>query len=220
MTQSKFAPLRVSIGGPIGAGKTTLIKSLSLMLRDKYSMAIITHDLYTEEDALFLRSHQTIDAKRIIAIKTENTSPEKIQQKQHKSILELINHFADLQLILIETQGDYLNPFFSIECADLNLYLIDVAAGDKTPRKGSKVITDADFLIINKTDLAPYVGASLRVMECEIKNLREDKPFLFTNLKNNQGLEKVIAFIVQSLDNKLIPSKIAPQKNAASFQFA
>ena len=191
-------PLRVGIGGPVGSGKTALTLALCLALRDKFNLAVVTNDIYTEEDAQFLVRNEALVPERIIGVETggcPHTAIREVASINLEAVARLNSRFANLDLILIESGGDNLAATFSPELSDLTLYVIDVAAGDKIPRKGGPGITKSDLLIINKIDLAPMVGASLEVMERDAKKMRVERPFVFTNLKTNQGLEAVIRFI-------------------------
>lgn len=190
--------LRVGVGGPVGSGKTALVLSLCRAMRDKRSIAVVTNDIYTKEDAQFLMRHEALEEKRIMAVETGGCPHTAIREDASINLAavdELEKRFGDLQLVIVESGGDNLSATFSPELSDLTLYVIDVAAGDKIPRKGGPGITRSDLLIINKTDLAPYVGASLEVMERDAKAQRGDRPFVFTNLKTGDGLNSVIAFI-------------------------
>lgn len=193
--------LRVGVGGPVGSGKTALVLSLCRAMRDKRSIAVVTNDIYTKEDAQFLMRHDALEEKRIIAVETGGCPHTAIREDASINLAavdELEKRFGDLQLVIVESGGDNLSATFSPELSDLTLYVIDVAAGDKIPRKGGPGITRSDLLIINKTDLAPYVGASLDVMERDAKAQRGERPFVFTNLKTGDGLSSVIAFIEKS----------------------
>jgi urease accessory protein len=197
---SRPAPLRVGIGGPVGSGKTALTLALCLALRDTIAMAVVTNDIYTAEDAKFLVSHSALSPERIIGVETGGCPHTAIREDASinlEAIDRLQRAFPDLQLILVESGGDNLAATFSPELSDLTLYVIDVAAGEKIPRKGGPGITKSDLLIINKTDLAPMVGASLAVMAADAKAQRGERPFVFTNLKTGDGLATVIAFILE-----------------------
>jgi urease accessory protein len=198
MNMSKSV-LRVGVGGPVGSGKTALMLALCKQLRDRYQLAAVTNDIYTKEDAQFLTRHEALPLERIIGVETGGCPHTAIREDASMNLAavdELCRRFPDLDLVLIESGGDNLSATFSPELSDLTLYVIDVAAGDKIPRKGGPGITKSDLLIINKTDLAPYVGASLQVMEQDARRMRGEKPFVFTNLKNGDGLDKVLEFIV------------------------
>jgi urease accessory protein len=192
------SPLRVGIGGPVGSGKTALTLSLCLALRDRYQVAVVTNDIYTEEDAQFLVRHRALAPERILGVETGGCPHTAIREDASinlEAVSRLSLRFPDLDLVFVESGGDNLAATFSPELSDLTLYVIDVAAGDKIPRKGGPGITKSDLLIINKIDLAPYVGASLEVMDTDARRMRGDRPFVFTNLKSGQGLSTVIDFI-------------------------
>jgi len=191
-------PLRVGIGGPVGSGKTALTLSLCRALRDKYNLAVVTNDIYTEEDAQFLVRNQALVPERIIGVETGGCPHTAIREDASinlEAVARLNRRFADLDLVFIESGGDNLAATFSPELSDLTLYVIDVAAGDKIPRKGGPGITKSDLLVINKIDLAPMVGASLETMDRDAKKMRGERPFVFTNLKVGQGLDTIIKFI-------------------------
>jgi urease accessory protein len=192
-------PLRVGIGGPVGSGKTALTLSLCRSLRDRFQVAVVTNDIYTEEDAQFLVRHEALAPERILGVETGGCPHTAIREDASinlEAVSRLSRRFPDLDVIFVESGGDNLAATFSPELSDLTLYVIDVAAGDKIPRKGGPGITKSDLLIINKIDLAPHVGASLEVMDRDARKMRGDRPFVFTNLKNGQGLETVVDFIV------------------------
>ncbi len=192
--------LRIGVGGPVGSGKTALVEALCQALRDRYAIAVVTNDIYTQEDAQFLTRRQALAAERIIGVETGGCPHTAIREDASMNLAaaeELSRRFPDLDLVLVESGGDNLSATFSPELADLTIYVIDVAAGDKIPRKGGPGITRSDLLVINKIDLAPYVGASLEVMESDARRMRGKRPFVFTNLKTGQGLDQVIAFIVE-----------------------
>lgn len=191
-------PLRIGIGGPVGSGKTALTLALCLALRDKYNIAVVTNDIYTEEDAQFLVRNEALAPERIIGVETGGCPHTAIREDASinlEAVARLNRRFTGLDLIIIESGGDNLAATFSPELSDLTLYVIDVAAGDKIPRKGGPGITKSDLLIINKIDLAPMVGASLEVMDRDAKKMRGEKPFVFTNLKTGKNLDTVIRFI-------------------------
>jgi urease accessory protein len=191
-------PLRVGVGGPVGSGKTALVDALCKRLRDSLQIAVVTNDIYTREDAEFLIRSQALTPDRIRGVETGGCPHTAIREDASMNlaaIAELNQAFGNLDLIIVESGGDNLAATFSPELSDLTLYVIDVAAGDKIPRKGGPGITRSDLLIINKIDLAPYVGASLEVMERDARRMRGDRPFVFTNLKTGQGLDTVIEFI-------------------------
>ena len=190
--------LRVGIGGPVGSGKTALTLALCKALRCKYELAAVTNDIYTEEDAQFLVKNEALAPERIIGVETGGCPHTAIREDASinlEAVARLMRRFPKLDLVLIESGGDNLAATFSPELSDLTLYVIDVAAGDKIPRKGGPGITKSDLLVINKIDLAPMVGASLEVMARDAKKMRGERPFAFTNLKTGQGLETVIEFI-------------------------
>jgi urease accessory protein len=192
-------PLRVGIGGPVGAGKTTLTAGLARALAHRCSMAVITNDIYTREDAEFLMRAQVLPAERIRGVETGGCPHTAIREDASinlAAVAELEAAFPKLDLILIESGGDNLAATFSPELADLTIYVIDVSAGDKIPRKGGPGITRSDLLVINKTDLAPLVGASLEVMDRDSRLMRKERPFVFTNVKAGTGVEEVLEFIV------------------------
>ena len=196
----KKPALRLGIGGPVGSGKTALVKALCGELKDKYNIAVITNDIYTREDAEFLLRHNALAADRILGVETGGCPHTAIREDASmnlSAVAELQERFPDLDAILIESGGDNLAATFSPELSDLTLYVIDVSAGDKIPRKGGPGITKSDLLIINKIDLAPLVGADLGVMERDAKKMRGDKPFVFSNLKDETGLKEIITFIEQ-----------------------
>ena len=190
--------LRVGIGGPVGSGKTALMLRLCRALRDKYDIAAVTNDIYTEEDAQFLVRHEALAPERIIGVETGGCPHTAIREDASinlEAVERLNRRFPGLDLILIESGGDNLAATFSPELSDLTLYVIDVAAGDKIPRKGGPGITKSDLLVINKIDLAPMVGASLEVMDRDAKRMRGARPFVFSNLKSGEGLDRIVSFI-------------------------
>jgi urease accessory protein len=190
--------LRIGIGGPVGSGKTALTLSLCRSLRGRYDIAVVTNDIYTEEDAQFLVKNEALAPERIIGVETGGCPHTAIREDASinlEAVDRLMRRFPKLDVVFVESGGDNLAATFSPELSDLTLYVIDVAAGDKIPRKGGPGITKSDLLVINKIDLAPMVGASLEVMERDSKKMRGERPFVFTNLKTGQGLERVIAFI-------------------------
>lgn len=193
-----LSPLRLGIGGPVGSGKTALTLSLCRRLKDVYNMAVITNDIYTKEDSEFLTRHDAMPADRIIGVETGGCPHTAIREDASinlNAVATLQQRFPDLELIIIESGGDNLAATFSPELSDLTIYVIDVSAGDKIPRKGGPGITKSDLLIINKTDLAPLVGADLSIMDKDTKAMRGDKPFIFSNMKTQDGLDEIIAFI-------------------------
>jgi urease accessory protein len=196
--QAGGGPLRVGIGGPVGSGKTALTLALCKALRERFDLAAVTNDIYTEEDAQFLVRNEALAPERIIGVETGGCPHTAIREDASinlEAVARLTRRFPALDLILIESGGDNLAATFSPELSDLTLYVIDVAAGDKIPRKGGPGITKSDLLVINKIDLAPMVGASLDVMARDAKKMRGERPFVFTNLKTGQGLDTVIKFI-------------------------
>jgi urease accessory protein len=191
--------LRVGVGGPVGSGKTALVDRLCKALRDRFNIAVVTNDIYTKEDAEFLIRSEALTADRIRGVETGGCPHTAIREDASmnlSAIDALMQDFAGLDLILVESGGDNLAATFSPELSDLTLYVIDVAAGDKIPRKGGPGIMRSDLLIINKVDLAPHVGASLEVMSRDATKMRGERPFVFTNLKTGMGLQTVIDFIV------------------------
>ncbi len=190
--------LRVGIGGPVGSGKTALTLALCQALRDEYNLAVVTNDIFTAEDAQFLVRHEALAPERIIGVETGGCPHTAIREDASinlEAVARLNNAFPGLELILIESGGDNLAATFSPELSDLTIYVIDVAAGDKIPRKGGPGITKSDLLVINKIDLAPMVGASLEVMDRDAKIMRGSRPFVFSNLKTGQGLDEIIGFV-------------------------
>ncbi|MEJ2456541.1 MAG: urease accessory protein UreG [Candidatus Thiodiazotropha sp.] len=195
---STASPLRIGVGGPVGSGKTALLEMLCKQLRDKYQLAVVTNDIYTQEDARILTEAQALEAERIIGVETGGCPHTAIREDASMNLAaveDLCLRFPDLDLVFIESGGDNLSATFSPELADLTIYVLDVAEGEKMPRKGGPGITRSDLLVINKIDLAPYVGASLEVMERDTLKMRGEKPFVFTNMKTGQGLDDIIAFI-------------------------
>jgi len=198
MTISPHGPLRVGIGGPVGSGKTALMDRLCKRLSGTYEVAAITNDIYTREDAAFLERSGALAAERIVGVETGGCPHTAIREDASinlAAVAELRDRFSDLDLILIESGGDNLAATFSPELADITIYVIDVAAGDKIPRKGGPGITRSDLLVINKIDLAPMVGASLEVMERDASRMRGERPFVFTNLHTGDGVDAVIELI-------------------------
>ena len=197
---SPNGPLRVGIGGPVGAGKTTLTAALALALRDRLSMAVITNDIYTREDAEELMRRQVLPLNRIRGVETGGCPHTAIREDASISLAAIADLNAahpDLDLVLIESGGDNLSATFSPELADVTIYVIDVAAGEEIPRKGGPAITRSDILVINKTDLAPHVGASLDVMERDATRMRAGRPFVFTSLRRGDGVEPVIDLLTR-----------------------
>ncbi|MBX3516567.1 MAG: urease accessory protein UreG [Rhodospirillales bacterium] len=194
-------PLRVGVGGPVGSGKTALVDALCKRLRETYRLAAITNDIYTREDAEFLTRSGALPPERIMGVETGGCPHTAIREDASinlAAVEAMVDRFPDLDLIFIESGGDNLAATFSPELADITLYVIDVAAGDKIPRKGGPGITRSDLLVINKTDLAQAVGASLDVMDRDARRMRGERPFVFTNLKTGAGLDDVAAFVVTS----------------------
>jgi urease accessory protein len=199
--------LRVGIAGPVGSGKTALLDSLCKSLRDDYQIAVVTNDIYTQEDAQFLVRSQALEASRILGVETGGCPHTAIREDASMNLAaieKLEDRFINLDLVFLESGGDNLAATFSPELVDLTIYVIDVAAGDKIPRKGGPGITKSDLLVINKIDLAPLVGADLTVMERDAKKMRGDKPFLFTNLKTKSGLEAVKNFIKLHMETPIL----------------
>jgi urease accessory protein len=201
MTQTHSGPLRIGIGGPVGSGKTALMDALCKSFRARYDIAAITNDIYTKEDAEFLTRAGSLVPERIIGVETGGCPHTAIREDASMNlaaVAELRRRFPHLDLILIESGGDNLAATYSPELADLTIYVIDVSAGDKIPRKGGPGITRSDLLVINKIDLAPYVGASLDVMDRDAKRMRGERPFVFTNIRAGQGVDDVARFIEQA----------------------
>ena len=198
MTQSHHGPLRVGVGGPVGTGKTALMDALCKQFRLDYDIAAITNDIYTKEDAEFLTRAGSLPPERILGIETGGCPHTAIREDASinlAGVAELNRRFSELDLILIESGGDNLAATFSPELADLTIYVIDVSAGDKIPRKGGPGITRSDLLVINKIDLAPFVGASLDVMERDARRMRGERPFVFANLRAGTGVTEIAAFV-------------------------
>jgi urease accessory protein len=192
--------LRLGVGGPVGSGKTALVDTLCKRLRDRYQIAVVTNDIYTREDADFLLRSGALAEDRIVGVETGGCPHTAIREDASinlEAVAALNRKFQDLDLVIIESGGDNLAATFSPELSDLTLYVIDVAAGDKIPRKGGPGITKSDLLIINKTDLAPHVGASLEVMDRDARRMRGQKPFIFTNLKSGAGVDGVCEFVIR-----------------------
>ena len=198
LTTSFKEPLRVGIGGPVGSGKTALTLALCKRLRETYNLAVVTNDIYTKEDAEFLTHNEALTPDRIIGVETGGCPHTAIREDASmnlEAVAQLSARFEPLDIVFIESGGDNLAATFSPELSDLTIYVIDVSAGEKIPRKGGPGITKSDLLVINKIDLAPMVGASLDVMDEDSKRMRGERPFVFTNLKVNQGLEDIVQFI-------------------------
>ncbi len=198
MPLSPHGPLKVGIGGPVGAGKTTLTAALARALKDRLSLAVITNDIYTQEDAEALMRMQILSGDRVMGVETGGCPHTAIREDASinlAAVAELRDRHADLELILIESGGDNLSATFSPELADVTIYVIDVAAGEEIPRKGGPAITRSDILVINKTDLAPYVGASLEVMDRDARRMRGERPFVFASLRNGEGVAEVVALL-------------------------
>ena len=195
---SKTAPLRVGVGGPVGSGKTALLEAICLNMRDRYELAVVTNDIYTREDQEFLIRRQALSADRITGVETGGCPHTAIREDASMNLAaidQLVERHGALDVVFVESGGDNLSATFSPELSDLTIYVIDVSAGDKIPRKGGPGITKSDLLIINKIDVADLVGASLEVMDRDTKKMRGDKPFIFSNMKTKQGLAEIIAFI-------------------------
>ena len=191
-------PLRVGIGGPVGSGKTALTLALCRALRERYEIAVVTNDIYTREDAAFLVHHQALPPERIIGVETGGCPHTAIREDASinlEAVDRLCARFPRLDAVFVESGGDNLAATFSPELSDLTIYVIDVAAGDKIPRKGGPGITKSDLLVINKIDLAPLVGASLEVMQSDARKMRGERPFVFSNLKTGQGLDEIVGFV-------------------------
>ena len=199
MNMANKQVLRVGIGGPVGSGKTALVNTLCKGMRGKYQIAVVTNDIYTKEDAQFLIQNEALEEGRIIGVETGGCPHTAIREDASinlSAIDELCRSFPNLDMVMVESGGDNLAATFSPELSDLTIYVIDVAAGDKIPRKGGPGITKSDLLVINKIDLAPHVGASLDIMERDAKKMRGEKPFILTNLKNGIGTDQVERFII------------------------
>ena len=191
-------PLRVGVGGPVGSGKTALVDRLCKAMRDRWNLAVVTNDIYTKEDAEFLTRSGALSPDRIVGVETGGCPHTAIREDASinlAAVEEISRRFVDLDLVFIESGGDNLAATFSPELADITLYVIDVSAGDKIPRKGGPGIIRSDLLVINKTDLAPLVGASLEVMDRDARRMRGPRPFLFSNLKAGNGVAEIVAFI-------------------------
>ena len=198
-TDHTSAPLRIGVGGPVGSGKTALLEALCKAMRDSYNLAVVTNDIYTQEDAKILTRAEALEADRILGVETGGCPHTAIREDASMNLAaveELSNLHAGLDLIFIESGGDNLSATFSPELADITIYVIDVASGEKIPRKGGPGITKADLLVINKIDLAPYVGANLDIMDSDTKRMRPNSPYVFSNLHESIGLDDIIEFIV------------------------
>jgi len=197
---SKKHVLRIGIGGPVGSGKTALVDALCKGMREKFEIGVVTNDIYTREDQEFLIRSQALPVERIIGVETGGCPHTAIREDASMNLAavdDLCERFTDLDFVLVESGGDNLSATFSPELADLTIYVIDVSAGDKIPRKGGPGITRSDLLVINKIDLAPYVGASLEVMDRDAKKMRKEGPFIFSNLKTGEGLSSIEDFIIE-----------------------
>jgi urease accessory protein len=197
---NRKGPLRVGIAGPVGSGKTALVDALCKLLRTRCDMAVVTNDIYTKEDAQFLMRSGALPIERIVGVETGGCPHTAIREDASinlEAIDRLNERYPNLDLIIVESGGDNLAATFSPELVDLTLYVIDVAGGDKIPRKGGPGITKSDLLVINKTDLAPHVGASLEVMDRDAKKMRGDRPFVFTSIRQNEGLQAVVDFVTR-----------------------
>lgn len=194
----KLPPLRVGIGGPVGSGKTTLLEMLCKTMRERWDLVAITNDIYTKEDQRLLTVSGALPAERIMGVETGGCPHTAIREDASinlEAIDRMLEQFPDADIVFVESGGDNLAATFSPELSDLTIYVIDVAAGEKIPRKGGPGITKSDLFVINKTDLAPHVGADLGVMEADTRRMRKDKAFVMTNLKTRSGLDEVVAFI-------------------------
>ena len=194
--------VRIGVAGPVGSGKTALIEALPRKMAKDYSIAVITNDIYTKEDAQFLTKNSVLEQERIIGVETGGCPHTAIREDASmnlEAVDEMVNRFPDLDILFIESGGDNLSATFSPELVDATIFVIDVAEGDKIPRKGGPGITRSDLLVINKIDLAPYVGASLEVMERDSRKMRGDKPFLFTNIREKSGVDQVVSWIRENV---------------------
>jgi len=195
-------PLKIGIGGPVGSGKTALVETLARRLRDHFDIAVITNDIYTQEDAQFLVRRGVLPAERVVGVETGGCPHTAIREDASvnlEAVHDLVTRFPDLELLFVESGGDNLSATFSPELVDATIYVIDVAEGDKIPRKGGPGIVRSDLLVINKIDLAPYVGADLGVMERDAKRMRGERPFVFTNLREGDGADAIVSWIRRDL---------------------
>jgi urease accessory protein len=195
-------PLKIGVGGPVGSGKTALVETLARRLRDHFDMAVITNDIYTQEDAQFLVRRGALPAERVVGVETGGCPHTAIREDASvnlEAVHELLGRFPGLELLFVESGGDNLSATFSPELVDATIYVIDVAEGDKIPRKGGPGIMRSDLLVINKIDLAPYVGADLGVMERDAKRMRGERPFVFTNLREGDGADAIVSWIRRDL---------------------
>ena len=195
-------PLKIGIGGPVGSGKTALVETLARRLRDHFDIAVITNDIYTQEDAQFLVRRGALPADRVVGVETGGCPHTAIREDASvnlEAVHDLVTRFPDLELLFVESGGDNLSATFSPELVDATIYVIDVAEGDKIPRKGGPGIVRSDLLVINKIDLAPYVGADLGVMERDAKRMRGERPFVFTNLREGDGADAIVSWIRRDL---------------------
>ena len=197
---TSHGPLRVGVGGPVGSGKTALVERLCKRMRETYDIAVVTNDIYTKEDAEFLTRAGALAAERIVGVETGGCPHTAIREDASinlAAVSDIVRKWPGLEIVFVESGGDNLAATFSPELADLTIYVIDVAAGEKIPRKGGPGITRSDLLVINKIDLAPFVGANLDVMDRDARRMRGKRPFVFTNLKENKGVDEVAAFVVR-----------------------